>query len=119
MPLLEKNPKTTPCFGINDPATIRSAQLVKALAHPVRLAILSLLAKEKNCFCGDFTEVLPLAQSTVSQHLKVLKDTGLVNAANRGVRTCYCLNPEGIKELNHHLKGLGQMLGEPIHEDCR
>lgn len=88
---------------LDDPAIKRSAAIAKALGHPARIAILKLLAQRTTCFCGDITEVLPLAQSTVSQHLKALKSAGLITGEVEGVRTCYCLNPEGIKELESTL----------------
>lgn len=87
-------------INIKDPSNVRAAAIAKALGHPARIAILKLLAQRNTCFCGDITDVLPLAQSTVSQHLKALKSAGLIKGEVEGVRTCYCLNPEGIKELN-------------------
>lgn len=99
----------------NDPALKRSAEIAKALGHPARIAILKILANRNTCFCGDITEVLPLAQSTVSQHLKALKSAGLITGEIEGVRTCYCLNPEGIKELNTLLSELS---GELIKTCC-
>ena len=76
----------------------RVAQMAKALGHPARISILQTLAK-RACICGDLVEVLPLAQSTVSQHLKVLKETGWIIGAIDGPRTCYSLNREAIAEL--------------------
>ncbi|WP_233505592.1 helix-turn-helix transcriptional regulator [Rhodohalobacter sp. SW132] len=87
-------------ISMDDPAIERSAVIAKALGHPARIAILKILADRSTCFCGDITEILPLAQSTVSQHLKALKNAGLITGEVEGVRTCYCLNPDGIKELN-------------------
>lgn len=95
---------------LDDPSIKRSAAIAKALGHPARIAILKLLAQRSTCFCGDITEVLPLAQSTVSQHLKALKSAGLINGEVEGVRTCYCLNPEGIKELKSTLSELSNEL---------
>lgn len=100
---------------IDDPATQRSATIARALGHPARIAILKILANRNTCFCGDITEVLPLAQSTVSQHLKALKSAGLITGEVEGVRTCYCLNPEGIRELNSLLSELS---GELIKSCC-
>ena len=68
------------------------ANLAKALAHPARIAILKELAKRQICICGEIVEVLPLAQSTVSQHLKELKDAGLIQGTVDGVKSCYCIN---------------------------
>jgi DNA-binding MarR family transcriptional regulator len=72
------------------------AQFCKALAHPARVQILEFLGTVDACFCGDIVEQLPLAQSTVSQHLKVLKEAGLVQGTIDGPRTCYCLNRQGL-----------------------
>lgn len=68
------------------------AQYAKALAHPARVAILQILIKTKECICGDIVEDLPLAQSTVSQHLKELKDAGLIKGNINGAKVCYCIN---------------------------
>ncbi len=100
----------TKSIELNDPTIIRSAAIAKALGHPARIAILKLLAQRKTCFCGDITEVLPLAQSTVSQHLKALKSAGLITGEVEGVRTCYCLNPDGIKDLKSLLSELSSEL---------
>jgi len=68
------------------------AALAKALAHPARIAILKELARRQTCICGEIVEVLPLAQSTVSQHLKELQLAGLVQGTVEGVKSCYCIN---------------------------
>ena len=70
----------------------RIAELAKALAHPARIAIIQHLLKEKSCVCGDLVEVLPLAQATVSQHLKELKQIGLIKGEINPPRVCYCIN---------------------------
>jgi ArsR family transcriptional regulator, arsenate/arsenite/antimonite-responsive transcriptional repressor len=73
------------------------AHLCKALAHPVRVQILQFLATlDTACVCGDIVNILPLAQSTVSQHLKILKDAGLILGEIDGPRTCYYLNHEKL-----------------------
>lgn len=95
---------------LSDPDVKRSAEIAKALGHPARVAILKILADRNTCFCGDITEILPLAQSTVSQHLKALKAAGLIQGNVEGVRTCYCLNPDGIKELQNLLSELSDEL---------
>ncbi|NBC25572.1 MAG: metalloregulator ArsR/SmtB family transcription factor [Bacteroidetes bacterium] len=100
----------TPSLQLDDRSIKRSAEIAKALGHPARIAILKLLAQRSTCFCGDITEVLPLAQSTVSQHLKALKSAGLIKGDVEGVRTCYCLNPDGIKELESTLSELSSEL---------
>lgn len=68
------------------------AAVAKALAHPARIAILKLLAQKNECICGELVEVLPLSQSTVSQHLKELKSAGLISGSIDGPRSCYCIN---------------------------
>ncbi len=75
------------------------AALAKALGHPARVKILRLLATRNSCVCGEFVEELPLAQSTVSQHLKVLKDSGLIRGTISGPRTSYCLEPRALRRL--------------------
>lgn len=77
----------------------RLADRLKALAHPARLAIVRLLAERDECVCGEIVDDLPLAQSTVSQHLKALKKAGLVQGTIEGRRTCYCLDPEALSAL--------------------
>jgi len=78
------------------------ARFCKALAHPARVHILEFLGTVDACICGDIVEQLPLAQSTVSQHLKVLKEAGLIQGTIDGPRTCYCVNRQALavfKEL--------------------
>ena len=75
------------------------AALARALSHPARVAIVRHLATRGTCVCGQIVDVLPLAQATVSQHLKVLKDAGLVQGEVDGPRTCYCVNPETVKRF--------------------
>ncbi len=71
----------------------RFAQYAKAFAHPARIAILQLLLKKQVCICGDIVDELPLSQSTISQHLKELKEAGLIRGDIEGVRICYCIDP--------------------------
>ena len=73
--------------------------LFKALAHPARLAILKYLADTKTCITGDLADELPLGRTTVNQHLKELKDAGLIQGTTEGVKTCYCLNVRNVCEL--------------------
>ncbi len=74
------------------PDTHELANLCKALGHPARIKILKHLLDEDRCICGRIVEVLPLAQSTVSQHLKILKESGLILGEVEGPRTCYCVD---------------------------
>ena len=80
--------------------TILLADLMKALAHPARIAIVQELARRNQCICGELVEVLPLAQSTVSQHLKALQKAGLVSGTIDGPRSCYCLNDAIFKKAD-------------------
>ena len=73
------------------------AALARALSNPARVAIVRHLATRGSCICGQIVDVLPLAQATVSQHLKVLKDAGFVQGEVDGPRTCYCVNPATVK----------------------
>ncbi|MCC6281205.1 MAG: winged helix-turn-helix transcriptional regulator [Saprospiraceae bacterium] len=75
------------------------AEMAKALAHPARIAILKELAKRDSCICGEIVEVLPLAQSTVSQHLKELLQAGLINGTVDGVKSCYCINWKAFGQI--------------------
>jgi ArsR family transcriptional regulator len=77
----------------------RLAALGWGLAHPLRIRILQLLAKRETCVCGEIVEEMPVAQSTVSQHLKILKEAGLVQGEIDGPRVCYCINPAALDEL--------------------
>lgn len=82
------------------------AKYAKALGHPARVAILKLLAKKQTCVCGDIVDELPLSQSTVSQHLKELKDAGLIKGEIEGVRVCYCINEKEWKAAQAWLNQL-------------
>ncbi len=85
----------------------RLSTLCKALGHPARLAIVRYLAARRGtCTCGDIVDQLPLAQSTVSQHLKVLKDAGLIVGEVEPPRVCYCLNESVLEELKRALASL-------------
>jgi DNA-binding transcriptional ArsR family regulator len=97
-----------------EPCIVALARLAKALAHPARIAILETLAKKSTCICGEIVEVLPLAQSTVSQHLKELKDAGLITGEIDGLKSCYCLNPQSVNELEKLLESLLKVLNKGI-----
>lgn len=75
------------------------AALCKALAHPARVEILKHLITVDRCICGEIVEVMPLAQSTVSQHLKILRKSGLVQGEVEGPRSCYCVNREALERF--------------------
>lgn len=82
------------------------AALAKAVGHPARVAILRLLARKNACVCGEIVDELPLAQSTVSQHLKVLKRAGLIQGEVDGPRICYCVDPRVLRRLKVLVAGL-------------
>src|SRR5512133_615138 len=75
------------------------ATLAKALGHPAGGQSVRLLVRREACICGDIVDELPLAQSTVSQHLKVLKEAGLIKGEIDGPRACYCLEPRALRRL--------------------
>ena len=77
----------------------RMATLTKALGHPARIAILMHLININSCVCGDIVEKIPLAQSTISQHLKALKKAGIIHGDVEGAKTCYCINPKVWAEM--------------------
>ena len=92
------------------------AKYAKALGHPARVAILKLLSQKKTCMCGDIVEEIPLSQSTVSQHLKELKDAGLIKGEIDGAKVCYCIDE---KEWKVAQKWLNQLFdGYKGCEEC-
>lgn len=82
------------------------AKLAWALAHPARIRIVRLLLSRTSCVCGEIVGEMPLAQSTVSQHLKILKETGLVQGEIDGPRVCYCINSEALQRLKAFIADL-------------
>jgi ArsR family transcriptional regulator, arsenate/arsenite/antimonite-responsive transcriptional repressor len=82
------------------------ARLSWALAHPARVRIVRLLLNRTSCMCGEIVEEMPLAQSTVSQHLKILKETGLVQGEVDGPRVCYCINKNAMAKLKKLIASL-------------
>ena len=99
---------------MSDQATLtvdqqRLAKMLKALGNPIRFQIVDFLARNSTCITNDIVKNTPLAQSTVSQHLKVLREAGLVQGEIDGPATCYCLDPEGIRWLK---KQIGNWLVE-------
>ncbi len=91
------------------------ANQLRALGHPVRLSILRILAqRQSDCCCADVTQCLPLAQSTVSQHIKVLLDAGLIARQARGTRNCYVLATDRLNEMNSAFGGLSELLLQPV-----
>lgn len=93
------------------------AAWAKALAHPARVQILRTLAERGTCVCGQIVDVLPLAQSTVSQHLKVLKEAGLVRGEIDGPRSCYCIDHEALAAARAGVDSLFESL-TPLASCC-
>lgn len=93
----------------------RLAATAKALGHPARIAILQYLAAKKSCVCGDIVDELPLSQSTVSQHLKALKEVGLIKGEIEGSAVCYCIDTDAWQTLT---KQLQNFLSAPANENC-
>jgi DNA-binding transcriptional ArsR family regulator len=79
------------------------AKYARALSHPARIAILQLLIKKNSCICGDIVEDLPISQSTVSQHLKALKEAGLIKGEIEGTSVCYCIDEKEWKKAKNML----------------
>lgn len=84
----------------------RLVQMMKALSHPARMQIFRYLSENPHCITGDIVEILPLAQATVSQHLKVLRDAGLICGTIEGPATCYCLDDDNVRWLKLHVATL-------------
>ena len=82
------------------------AKYAKALAHPARIAILQLLIKKQACICGDIVDELPLSQSTVYQHLKELKEAGLIKGDIEGVKVCYCIDEREWENAQNYINAL-------------
>lgn len=82
------------------------AKLAWAIAHPARVKILSILLIRDTCMCGELVDAMPLAQSTVSQHLKILKESGLVLGEIDGPKVCYCVNPAMLARLKELVASL-------------
>ena len=95
------------------------ATLAKALGHPARVRIMRLLLVRDSCFCGEIVEQLPLSQATVSQHLKVLKEAGLIEGEIEGPRTCYYASRKRLAELHTLLGGLMDEAVELADEERR
>jgi DNA-binding transcriptional ArsR family regulator len=88
------------------------ASLFKALSHPARVAIIEYLLRVDSCICGDIVNELPLAQPTVSQHLKELKNVGLIKGSIEGTSICYCINPIVLKKFEDYFFNISKKLKE-------
>ncbi len=96
----------------------RLAMIAKALAHPGRIAIIQELMKNKHCQCGELAETVGLAQSTMSQHLKELKNIGLIKGSIDDSRMCYCLSNEGMDDLIAFLQSVKEADQVKIQDCC-
>ncbi len=103
-PVPAQGPDLRPVEGAE--ADEELAVLGKAIGHPARVQILRILVRKNACVCGDIVDELPLAQSTVSQHLKVLKEAGLIRGDVDGPRVCYCIEPRTLRRLKALIGGL-------------
>jgi ArsR family transcriptional regulator, arsenate/arsenite/antimonite-responsive transcriptional repressor len=83
----------------------RLAAMLKALGNPIRFQIMQTLAERRACITGEIVQTTPLAQSTVSQHLKVLREAGLIRGDIEGPATCYCIDPVGVRWLKEQIEG--------------
>jgi ArsR family transcriptional regulator, arsenate/arsenite/antimonite-responsive transcriptional repressor len=97
----------------------KRANMFKVLAHPARLQILEFLAKTKTCISGDISEELPLSRTTVNQHLKELKDAGLIRGQVEGVKTNYCLDFDMVKEMKTIMEGFLDDIKLPDNFCCK
>jgi ArsR family transcriptional regulator, arsenate/arsenite/antimonite-responsive transcriptional repressor len=94
------------------------AAFAKAISHPARIAILKVLAQKNECICGEIVEVLPLAQSTVSQHLKALQEAGLIEGSIDGPRSCYCINWKLFEQFKNQFNSLFDTLQVKHQKAC-
>jgi len=94
------------------------ANIAKALGHPARVAIVEFLLQQKECVCGDIVSELPLAQATVSQHLKELKSAGIIKGNIEGNSICYCLNENSIAEFISFLSNITTMISNQRNQCC-
>lgn len=97
----------------------KNALIYKALAHPARLAILKYLAEAQTCITGDIADELPLSRTTVNQHLKELKQAGLITGTTEGVKTCYCINLGKVREMKEFSERFISEINLPINLDCK
>lgn len=94
------------------------AVLAKALGHPARIAIIEYLLKVDTCICGDIVNELPLAQPTVSQHLKELKNAGLIKGNVEGGSVCYCISEIGFEKIKNFVQNISYHLEKKKNQCC-
>ena len=110
-------------MGITKTALFSSEQndiatLLKALAHPARIAIMEYLIKVDTCICGDIVNELPLAQPTISQHLKELKNADLIKGNVEGTSICYCVNKETMQKVQNYFSSISFQLETKNNQCC-
>ncbi|QOR73819.1 winged helix-turn-helix transcriptional regulator [Cruoricaptor ignavus] len=96
----------------------RISTIFKALGHPARLAIMEVLMEVESCICGDIVSSLPLAQPTVSQHLKELKNAGLIKGSIEGNAVCYCINEKLLEEIQGYFAEVSVKLSKMENNCC-
>jgi DNA-binding transcriptional ArsR family regulator len=94
------------------------ATIAKALGHPARVAIIDYLLKVDACICGDIVNELPLAQPTISQHLKELKNAGLIKGEITGNAICYCIDEKAITKLQNYFENISTKLNKMKNKCC-
>lgn len=95
-----------------------TAMLLKALAHPARVAIIEYLLSVDSCICNDIVAEIGLAQPTVSQHLKELKNAGIIQGEIEGKSICYCINPEGFQKISSFLDQIFHKINQQNSAKC-
>jgi DNA-binding transcriptional ArsR family regulator len=96
----------------------RIAEYAKALSSPARIAILRVLMERETCMCGDIVEEIPLSQSTVSQHLKELKNAGIIKGEIEGPKTCYCIDAENWEKMRKVFRKFFKSYVAPEDPNC-
>ncbi len=96
---------------------IQAARIAKALSHPARIAILRILSKRNECVCGEIVDGLPLAQATVSQHLKELKAAGIIKGTIDGLTSCYCIDWKNLESARGLFEGFLEEI-KNNHDQC-
>jgi DNA-binding transcriptional ArsR family regulator len=98
---------------------IKLADIAKALSHPARIKILKILSEMDVCMCGEIVDLLPLAQATVSQHLKELKRVGLIQGEIEGPKTCYCINTDSVAAAYSDIQNYFEAISKECKRSCK
>ncbi|MCL6096947.1 MAG: metalloregulator ArsR/SmtB family transcription factor [Bacteroidetes bacterium] len=102
-----------------DKDEIDIAEVAKALSHPARLKILRILSQMNVCMCGEIVDLLPLAQATVSQHLKELKRVNLIQGEIEGPKTCYCIDTGSIQKIFEKFQNYFNEINRESNRSCK